>query len=195
MAIKVACPACGKRLRARDRHAGRRAKCAACGGAIEVPVPVAAVPNGSAPHWPSRRPAAARDVMGAGPGTDDGEWEYVSPPFRPPASGAVAAGHDVPGPPLAGRGAASRRLGLPRDPWLYRLSRSLGLASLMVGGAILVIGLPANQAWGGGGPGAALVVVVALAALVAGAGLLLLVDVARSFRRLGRCADGEAGVE
>jgi hypothetical protein len=67
--------------------------------------------------------------------------------------------------------------------------------SLGVGGAILAIGLPANQARGGGGPGAALVVGCALAALVAGVGLLLLVDVARSLRRLGRGADGGAGVE
>src|SRR6516165_1472132 len=109
MAIKVACPGCGKKLRARDRHAGRRSKCPACGGAIEVPVAVAVAANGPAPHRPSRRSAAAQDLKGAGPGTDDGEVGYISPPFRPPTSGAVAAGPDVPRPPLAGRNAAPRR--------------------------------------------------------------------------------------
>jgi hypothetical protein len=56
----------------------------------------------------------------------------------------------------------------------------------VIGGAILIIGLPASQVQGGGTQGAALVVGYSLAALIAGAGLLLLADVARGLRRLSR---------
>jgi hypothetical protein len=64
--------------------------------------------------------------------------------------------------------------------------------SLGIGGALLIIGLPANQVRGGGTQGAVLVVGCSLAALIAGAGLLLLADVARSLRRLSRLADRDA---
>jgi hypothetical protein len=68
----------------------------------------------------------------------------------------------------------------------------LGLASHGIGGAMLIIGLPANWLRGGGGPGSVLVVGSSLAALIAGTGLLLLADVARSLRRLSRLADRDA---
>jgi hypothetical protein len=127
---------------------------------------------------------------------DDGEGGYVSPPFRSPGSsrsGAIPSGYHVPRPPLAGR--PSPRRGIARDPWPYLLSRLLGQGLLGIGGLILLVGVAVNQARGGGGPGAVLVAGGALVALVAGAGMLLLVDVARSLRRLSRGADGGAGVE
>jgi hypothetical protein len=68
----------------------------------------------------------------------------------------------------------------------------LGLASQGIGGAMLIIGLPANWLRGGGGPGFVLVIGCSLAALLAGTGLLLLADVARSLRRLCRLADRDA---
>jgi hypothetical protein len=64
-----------------------------------------------------------------------------------------------------------------------------------LGVAILLVGLPASREWGGGGSGAILVVACSLAALVAGVGILLLADVARSLRRLSRIADRDARAE
>ncbi|MEO1235420.1 MAG: hypothetical protein AAFX76_01385 [Planctomycetota bacterium] len=39
MPIDVTCPGCSKTLRVHDRYAGRRGKCPACGGAVEIPAP------------------------------------------------------------------------------------------------------------------------------------------------------------
>jgi hypothetical protein len=64
-----------------------------------------------------------------------------------------------------------------------------------IGGAILIVGLRANHERGEGGQGALLVVGCSLAAVVAGAGVMLLADVARSLRRLSRHADRDAGAE
>jgi hypothetical protein len=61
-----------------------------------------------------------------------------------------------------------------------------------IGGAVLIIGLPINQARGGDALCAALVVGSALAASVAGAGLLLLADVARALRRVSRRVDRDS---
>jgi hypothetical protein len=66
------------------------------------------------------------------------------------------------------------------------------LASLGIGGALLIVGLPANLVRDGGTRGAAFVVGCSLVALIAGAGLLLLADVARSLRRLSPRADRDA---
>lgn len=46
MPIRFACSSCGRKFVAKDEHAGRRSKCPACGGWIEVPVET--VPNGNA---------------------------------------------------------------------------------------------------------------------------------------------------
>jgi hypothetical protein len=195
MAIKLACPGCGKKLRAKDKHAGRRTKCPACGRAIEVPVP--ATPNGQTTPSPIRqRPAAAQDVARIGAGTDDGDEEYVSPPFRSPGSspsGGSPPGHRVSRRTRGERGGSPRQRGSARDPWYDLLARPLGLASMGLGGAILLVGLPASREWGRGGSGAILVVACSLTALVAGVGTLLLADVARSLRRLSRGADRDAG--
>jgi DNA-directed RNA polymerase subunit RPC12/RpoP len=193
MAISVACSGCGTKFRAKDRHAGRRTKCPACGRAIVVPVGHRATPNGQATAPPSpQRPTAAQDVTRVGSG--DREEEYVSPPFRPLGSSPdiPSSGHHAPSPAKAGRSGSSRRRGSPRDPWYDPLSRSLGMASLGIGGALLILGLPAVQLRGGGAQGAVLVVGCSLAALIAGAGLLLLADMARSLRRLSRRADRDA---
>ncbi len=37
MAIEFPCGSCGKRLTAKDEHAGKRAKCSACGGVTRIP--------------------------------------------------------------------------------------------------------------------------------------------------------------
>jgi hypothetical protein len=188
MAIKVTCFGCAKKFRTKDRYAGRRTKCPACGEAMMVPVPLPPTPNGQATAGPSRkRPTAARDV--AQIGTDAGR-QYISPPFHPDIT---AAGDHALRPARAGRSGFLRRWGSPHDPWYDLLSRSLGQASLGIGGALLIIGLPASQVPGGGVQGAVLIGGGALAALVAGSGLLLLADVARSLRRLSRRADREAG--
>ena len=44
MAIKVTC-SCGKKLRAKDEAAGKRAKCPACGKIVVVPASPAPHPN------------------------------------------------------------------------------------------------------------------------------------------------------
>ena len=194
MAIKLACSGCGKKFSTQDRYAGRRTKCPACGEAIVVPVPLPPTPNGQATTRPSRqRSSGARDV--AEIGSDAGDEHYVSPPFRPVGSSDVTApGYHAPGAARAQGSGSPGRQGSPHAPWYDLLSRSLGLASLGIGGALLIIGLPASQVRGGGAQGAALVVGCSLAALVAGAGLLLLADVSRSLRRLSRRADRDAGV-
>jgi hypothetical protein len=197
MAIKVDCSACGKKLRAKDRYAGRRATCPACGRAIHVPVRVPATPNGEASPLPSRRrPTTAQNLTKIA--AEDGEEDYVAPAFRPLGSSSpdvVPPGHRGARPAMAGRNGSRRRRGLPRDPWYDSLSRSLGLVSMGIGGAILILGLRVNHERGGGGPGALLVVGCSLAALIAGAGVLLLADVARSLRRLSRLADRDEGIE
>jgi hypothetical protein len=197
MAIKVACTACGKRLSAKDELAGRQTKCPACGGAIEVPTRASAAPNRrsipTSPTWPP----AAHDPSGFGEVIDEGEQQYVSPPFRPPGSSpwhVLPAGHRPRGPARAGQSGSPRRRGPARQRWLDLLSRSLGQASIAVGGAILIVGLSAHAGRGGGVQGAVFIVGGALAALIAGSGLLLLADVARSLRRLSRRADREAEV-
>ena len=197
MAIKVACSACGKRLSAKDRPVGRRAKCPACGGAIEVPSRASAAPNRRSIPPPSMWPPAAHDLTEFGAVIDEGEERYEAPPFRPPGSSpwhVLPAGRRPPRPASAGRSGSPRRRGPARERWLDLLSRSLGRASIGVGGAILVVGLSAHAGRGGGVDGAVLIVGGAFAALIAGSGLLLLADVARSLRRLSRRADWEAGV-
>jgi hypothetical protein len=197
MAIKVACTACGKRISAKDDLAGGRTKCPACGEAIEVPSRVSAAPNRRSIPTSPTLPPAAHDPLGFGAVIDEGEDQYVSPPFRPPGSSAwhvLPPGRRPPGPGRARRNGSPRRRGPAHERWLDHLSRSLGQASIAVGGATLIVGLSAHAGRGGGVTGAVLIVGGALAALIAGAGLQLLVDVARSLRRLSRRADREAGV-
>lgn len=192
MAIKVACSACGKRLSARDSQAGGRAKCPVCGEAIEVPSHSVAAPKRRTSSPPSTWPDAADDRTGLGAVIDDGEEHYVSPPFRPHRSSpwhVLPAGPPPPRPARAGRNGSPRRRGPADERWPDLLSRSLGQASIGVGGAILIVGLSAHVGRGGGIQGAVLIVGGALAALIAGSGLLLLADVARSLRRLSRRAD------
>src|SRR5437588_6084651 len=43
MSIVVSCQ-CGRRFKAKDQWAGRRAKCPGCGGPLIIPTPPAAVP-------------------------------------------------------------------------------------------------------------------------------------------------------
>jgi hypothetical protein len=197
MAIKVACTACGERLSAKDELGGRRTKCPACGGAIEVPARVSAAPNRRLNPPPSTWSPAAHDGTVFEAVIDEGEERYEAPPFRPPGSSpwhVLPAGHRPPRPASAGRSGSPRRRSPAHKRWLDLLSRSLGQASIAVGAAILIVGLSAHAARGGGVRGAVVIVGGALASLVAGSGLLLLADVARSLRRLSRRAEREAGV-
>jgi len=63
MPIKFQC-ACGKVLAARDEHAGRRAKCPACGTVVEVPKKSEARPA-SAPAAPRPAPAPSASARPA----------------------------------------------------------------------------------------------------------------------------------
>jgi DNA-directed RNA polymerase subunit RPC12/RpoP len=196
MSIKVACTACGKRLSAKDELGGRRTQCPACGGAIEVPSRVSAAPKRRSVPTPRTAPPAAQELSGFEAVVDEDEGQYVSPPFRPPGSSAwhvLPEGRRPPNPARAGWNGSPRSRGLARERWLDPLSRSLGRASIGVGGGILIVGLSAHVARGGAVEGALLIVVGALAAMIAGSGLLLLADVARSLRRLSRRADRDAG--
>ena len=153
MAIKVACTACGERLSARDELAGRQTKCPACGGAIEVPSRVSAAPSRRSIPTPPTRTPAAHDLSGIEAVIDEGEEQYVSPPFIPPGSSpwhVLPAGHRPPDPARAGRSGSPRRRGPAHERWLDLLSRSLGQASIAVGGAILIVGLSAHAGRGGG---------------------------------------------
>jgi rRNA maturation protein Nop10 len=189
MTIKLTCSGCGSRFRVKDRYTGRRTKCPKCGGAIVVPVPHPATPNGRAKSVGSRQSARVMTRNGSA----EVDKQYVSPPFQAPGSSNLTApGHHAPRPAKAERSGSPRRRNSRREPWYDLLSRSLGLASLAIGGASLIVGLPVNQMRGGGTLGAILVVGCALAASVSGAGLLLLGDVARAMRRVSRRADRDS---
>ena len=194
MAIKVACTSCGKRLSAKDELRGRRTKCPACGGAIEVPSRVSAAPNRRLNPPPSTWSPAAHDGTVFEAVIGESEERYEAPPFRPPGSSPWHVLPPGPRPPRsagAGRNGSPRRRGPARERWPDVLSRSLGRASIGAGVALLIVGLSAHVGRGGGVQGAVLIAGGALAALIAGSGLLLLADVARSLRRLSRRADRE----
>lgn len=68
MAIRVFCPRCGKKLKAPDELAGKRARCPGCGAAVELPAAEPSAADGEGP--PEQKPAARRR-------RDDGEWLSV----------------------------------------------------------------------------------------------------------------------
>jgi hypothetical protein len=69
MSIPVSCPACGSKLQAPDRAAGRQAKCPKCGKPVSVPATNHAppVPAGAEPWWkeeaPPRQPTPSAHTL------------------------------------------------------------------------------------------------------------------------------------
>ncbi len=86
MSIRLNCPACGKRLTASERLAGKVAKCPACGNS--VPIPAATVQGGTPPD------AQVSNVAAAGPAPPP------IPEAPPPQPAAVAQPGYVPEPPV-----------------------------------------------------------------------------------------------
>jgi hypothetical protein len=86
MAIKFECGACGRKFKARDEHAGRRSKCPACGGEIQVPMQDA-WEEADLPPLPksSAVPVALPQVRTS---EDDDEPEPYRPPWRKPGVSA-----------------------------------------------------------------------------------------------------------
>jgi hypothetical protein len=141
---------------------------------------------------------AARFVANGLAAADD-EDEFVAPPFPPRRSSVPARVSTATG--FAPRRAQAVNAGFgpiqgsARDPWYYRVSWSLGLASMAIGVAILILGLGANRGLTEDDQGLRSVTSSSLAALIAGGGILLLVDVARNIRLLKSLADPDGGIQ
>src|SRR5262245_48489907 len=98
MAISVTCT-CGKQLKAKDEHAGKKAKCPLCGASLTVPVPTPAAddsaeyalayaPPAPAAVTPGVPPPASRSLP-EGPSSfvrsADAKPKPTAPPARPKA--------------------------------------------------------------------------------------------------------------
>lgn len=79
MAIETLCSGCGQRLSVSEQHAGKRARCPACGQIYTVPYPQAAPDE-----------AVQSAAASAGPGSDE--------PFRGDDADASAAAYGAPAP-------------------------------------------------------------------------------------------------
>jgi hypothetical protein len=100
MAITVTCH-CGKKLVARDEHAGMRAKCPTCGSVLLVPKPAAAKPA------PAASDAAVAAPAGAGARWASGEaGRKAEPAIKSGATPAAAAPPAPPRPMYDGKPAA-----------------------------------------------------------------------------------------
>jgi hypothetical protein len=114
MAISFSC-ACGRKINAKDEHAGKRVKCPGCQQPITVPSPVAAAakPMASA----GAKTSAPRTKPAAPPQNDDDMYDVRedAPPAKKAGRAAVAPaspwGDDDPGlnAPVAAPPVRSRR--------------------------------------------------------------------------------------
>lgn len=166
MFIEYSCPQCGQFYRSPQAHAGKTVRCSKCGNMFPVP--------GSAPPL---RASASSSPSSAGGDEDSGDDDLIP---RPP--GSRPAGYDDEGLP---------------EPWFYRfitfyayLTMVVGLALItlmMISGLIVFLYLLSES------PAAAAFVIVvpgiysffaALVIVFCSAMLLLIVDMARSFRAL-----------
>lgn len=166
MAIRFECK-CGQRLVMLDRFAGRRVRCRQCGHEQTVPSSTSSPPEIPPIDFSAESERRAGDpdqVELPGLRTDADDEDEVEAPS------------------------------FPLDPWYYYLFGFLGFASIGVGAAMLILGLQASGEGAGGAAGAFLVVGYSLAVVIAGAGMLLFVDVARNIRRLRLHADRNAGI-
>jgi len=90
MAIETTCSGCGKLLSVGDEHAGRRARCPACGQVYTIPAGENAGPANSASQDPASIggppsiPGVAEDSINAGEALSD----QVSPAAGPPSAPA-----------------------------------------------------------------------------------------------------------
>ncbi len=94
MAIRVQCPACGKRLQARDSAVGKRAKCPHCSKLLVIPKPVLEAEEAAeeTPVQPPPAPAPARDLSDLLDEAD--EYPLAAPTPTPTPTAAP-----TPGPP------------------------------------------------------------------------------------------------
>ena len=90
MAIKVECPACGKRLSAPDSAAGKRAKCPTCGAVVVVPEPVYDAEEVSEDQGLEEKPAPL-PPSGVGDLLDEADEYALAPTLPPPAAPRPAA--------------------------------------------------------------------------------------------------------
>ena len=161
MTIEFFC-ACGKKLGVADTHAGKRVKCPVCLEPVTVPEPQAhPVPELSAEDAAFQALMAAPDPEPAKPTAvrptrpeSAGERPPAPPP--PPYRGhapseRTLSGFDAPEPPQARREKRRPRRDHPeyddeRRPWIA-LSPGLlgGIAGMLVGGGLLLVGLLAGR--------------------------------------------------
>jgi hypothetical protein len=162
MSIRARCSDCEKGYAVDDRHAGRRLRCKACGGTVEVPAAAADAPV-STQAAATARPAAARPPKRSNPtppsddpfgnmdallsleagGTVNEEPVAVAPPLPPKNNRAAAAAAPAIPLPYASRPVPT---GPRRDPnWRPPGSQAPGFGSIMVsrvlpiGGGVLAL--------------------------------------------------------
>jgi len=87
MSIEIGCTGCGQTLRVADEHAGKKARCPACGTIVQVPEAGAAPlePVTESPFSVSPQPAVDENPFGERP--EPALNPYASPansPFNPP---------------------------------------------------------------------------------------------------------------
>lgn len=159
MPIRFTCK-CGQRLVMLDEHAGRRVRCRQCG--LEQTVPSVD------PTAPDIQPID----------------------FSAQSTRGKKVSEGVPAPRFLSESADEEEVPeFHMDPWYYYLFRFLGLLMIVAGGVGMMIGL-LTQAGKEAGVAVALVTIAySFGTIIAGAGILLLVDVARNIRRLRLHAD------
>jgi hypothetical protein len=91
------CTGCGQTLRVGDEHAGKQARCPACGTIVSVPVPgTTAVPSPAPESAPLGSPFAAATQPGAAPSPWADEAEPAPNPYASPMAASYAAGPATP---------------------------------------------------------------------------------------------------
>jgi ribosomal protein S27E len=90
MAIEIGCTGCGQTLRVADEHAGKKARCPACGTIVQVPEAGMAAPLEPLAESPfSGKPPLAPDANPFGDRPEPPLNPYARPgtsPFQPPQS-------------------------------------------------------------------------------------------------------------
>lgn len=93
MAIEIGCTGCGQTLRVADEHAGKKARCPACGTIVQVPEAGMAAPLEPADPAVERpfsgKPQVAPDANPFGDRPEPAPNPYAPPgtsPFQPPQS-------------------------------------------------------------------------------------------------------------
>ncbi|HZZ73994.1 MAG TPA: hypothetical protein VFE24_17200, partial [Pirellulales bacterium] len=81
MSVEVACPNCGKKLRAPETSLGKNAKCPRCGGIIYIPLDAPQSSKEDAPSERTKSSAAHRGsaATSAGSAAATDEWMMLAP--------------------------------------------------------------------------------------------------------------------